>query len=28
MVRLAPAVPEAEIVVDIAHYLNSLAHVQ
>ena len=28
MVRLAPAVPEAEIVVDIAHYLNSLAHAQ
>lgn len=28
MVRLAPAVPEPEIVVDIAHYLNSLAHAQ
>ena len=28
MVRLAPAVPEAAIVVDIAHYLNSLAHAQ
>ena len=28
MVRLAPAVPEAEIVVDIAHYLNSLANAQ